>query len=450
MSSDELLTRPMGALFARFCTASVLGMIGISIYILADTFFIANGIGANALAALNIAIPGFTTVSALGILLGIGCATCYAFETGMGTPQEEAQRYYRVGVLAAVVIGSAFCILGQTCSRPVSYMLGADETTIADCADYLRVTWLFAPAFLLNQVYLAFIRNLDKPRVAMVSMLAGSVFNVVMDYVFIYVWRFGVQGAALATAGSPIVGLCISIPVATFGKGTQLHLGRIDWKEVSIKRILSGGVSSFIVELSLAISLFLVNALMLRLEGTIGVAAYGIVANIAFVPAAIFTGEGQALQPIVSMNYGAGKKERTYSAFRIAAVTALVSGIAFWLIGVLDAQGLVAAFNRDADPHLQALAVRGVDLYFTAFIPMGVNVILSYFFQAVLNVRDSVLISVLRGLVIISVLAILFAYVSGTEGVWIATTVTESITLAYGLFALRSWRQKAARQDALN
>ncbi|MGI6153883.1 MAG: MATE family efflux transporter [Christensenellaceae bacterium] len=437
MLKENLLKEKTGKLYARFCVSGVLGMIGISLYVLADTFFIANGIGQTALAALNIAIPIYSLITAVGLLFGIGCCSSYSVSKGMGDTK-KAEGYFTFAVLGGAAVGLVFLLLGLFLSENIAFALGATAETIGHCKTYLQVILGFAPMFILNQVFLAFMRNIERPKAAMASMLAGSIFNIVMDYVTVYIWGWGMFGAAIATAFSPIVGMGITLPfIASKKSGLKLTRTRITGGMV--KNVFAGGTSSFVVELSVGIVVLIFNMIMLRLIGNIGVAAYGIISNVSIVAYSIFTGMGQALQPIVSTNYGAAQKSRIKSTLGTAVVAALAAGIGFYLVGLFGAEWITAAFNGENSIELARITENGIRVYFIAFIPMGINVVMSYFFQSVLAMRQSLTISLMRGFVLIAVFALLLSNILGVTGVWLSALAAEAVTIVYALISAGKW-----------
>lgn len=180
--------------FCRYVSANVMGMIALSCYILADTFFIANAIGADGLTALNIAIPVYNLINAAGLMTGVGGGTRYAILRAQGE-NESANRLFSGMVLLA--------------AAPLAALLGADAVTLPLCSVYLRTILCFAPFFLLNSTLQAFVRNDGAPRLAMAGMLTSSLSNVVLDWVFMYPMGMGMFGAAIATCIAPILSLCV-------------------------------------------------------------------------------------------------------------------------------------------------------------------------------------------------------------------------------------------------
>lgn len=267
--------------FCRYVSANVLGMLGLSCYILADTFFIANAIGADGLTALNIAIPVFNLINAAGLMTGVGGGTRYAILRAQGE-NDAANRLFSGMVLLAAGAGCALLAVGAVAARPLAALLGADAVTLPLCSVYLRTILCFAPFFLLNSTMQAFVRNDGAPRLAMAGMLTSSLSNVVLDWVFMYPLGLGMFGAAIATCIAPILSLCV---LSTHFARPASRL-RFSVRGAALRpaaRALSLGASSFVCELSSGVVLLVFNLLILHFTGNVGVAAYGIIANLALV-----------------------------------------------------------------------------------------------------------------------------------------------------------------------
>ena len=194
--------------FRRYAAPGVLGMIGISCYILADTFFVAKGTGSLGLAALNIAIPAYNLMNGLGLMVGVGGATHYSLCRAQGDAV-EADRTFTHTLLLGLCIALLFVLTGTFGVVPLSRLLGANAETLDMTAVYLRLLLCFAPFFVTNNVMIAFVRNDGEPGRAMAGMIAGSLFNIVFDWVFIFPCGLGMFGAALATGASPLVSLLV-------------------------------------------------------------------------------------------------------------------------------------------------------------------------------------------------------------------------------------------------
>ena len=358
-----------------------MGMIGLSCYILADTFFIANAIGADGLTALNIAIPVYNLINAAGLMTGVGGGTRYAILRAQGE-NEAANRLFSGMVLLAAGAGCALLALGALAAAPLAALLGADAVTLPLCSVYLRTILCFAPFFLLNSTLQAFVRNDGAPRLAMAGMLTSSLSNVVLDWVFMYPMGMGMFGAAIATCIAPILSLCV---LATHFARPASRL-RFCARGAALRpaaRALGLGASSFVCELSSGVVLLVFNLLILHFTGNVGVAAYGIIANLALVGLAIFTGVAQGIQPLTSHAYGTGSATELRQLLRLAVWLVLALAVIIYLAVNLWPDPLISAFNRDADPQLADIARAGMRIYFVGFFFAGPNLVLAAYFSAV-------------------------------------------------------------------
>ena len=195
-------------LFIKYVSLNVLGMIGLSCYILADTFFIARGIGSDGLTALNIAIPIFNFVNGIGLMLGMGSATKYAILKAQNK-NNEANIIFTNSLIYILIISVLFIAVSIFFTSHIAYILGARDNIHTMTNIYIKMILLFSPMFMLNNVLLGFVRNDNHPRLAMIAMLMGSLFNIVFDYIFIFLFNMGIFGAVLATVFSPIVSILI-------------------------------------------------------------------------------------------------------------------------------------------------------------------------------------------------------------------------------------------------
>ncbi len=282
--------------YTKYAFFNVLGMLGLSCYILADTFFVAKGLGSNGLAALNLAIPIYSFIHGSGLMLGIGGATRYSIAKSQGQT-DRMNLIFSHTAFSVCVLSIVFFTVGLLGADVITRILGADDAIFSMCRTYLQVLLLFSPLFMLNDMVLCFVRNDGAPRLVMVSMLAGSFLNIFLDYVFIFSFHMGIFGAVLATGFAPAIGLAVQ---STFfiQKKNHFRLVKRPLRLQLLGQILSTGVPSLITELSSGIVIMAFNAIILGLMGNIGVAAYGIIANLSIVVIALYTGIAQGIQPL--------------------------------------------------------------------------------------------------------------------------------------------------------
>lgn len=427
-------TPALGAEFGRYAVLSVLGMMAVSCYILADTFFVAQGLGSEGLAALNLAIPVYNIIHGIGLLLGMGGATRFSVLKSQQA-HDEANVVYTHTLAMAAAAAVVFVLAGLTVPGPLAALLGAEGTVHTMTTTYLRVLLLFAPAFVFNDVLQCYVRNDGAPQLSMAATVTGSLANIVMDYIFIFPCGLGILGAVLATGFSPVIGILIQAP--------HWFSARCGFRPVCTRpsrrtaaRIAALGVPSLLDQLSGAVVMVTFNFLILRLAGNTGVAAYGVVANLSLVVLAVYSGLAQGMQPLVSRAWGHGQRPDLFRLLRYALLSMAAVSVVLYL-GIFVGAGTIAGvFNSEADPTLQAIAVQGLRLYFVGAPFAGANVILCLWFTSVERPVPAQTISLLRGLFVIVPVALLLAAVFGMTGVWLAFPVSECLVslVSCGLF----------------
>lgn len=429
--------------FAQYVSLNIAGMIGLSCYILADTFFVAKALGTAGLAALNLSISLFSVLQGVGLMLGIGGATRFSISRSEGNDEKSASAFLHA-LLGGAVFAALFLAAGLFFAEPLSALLGADAVTLPYTSVYIRTIYSFSPFFLLNNILLAFVRNDGNPRLSMAAMLMSSFSNIVLDYVFMFPLSMGIFGAAFATGLSPVISLAILSLHFLRGK-SSLRLKKCRIRLAALRDIGALGFSSLITELASAVALITFNLLILGIAGNTGVAAYGVVANIALIVTAIFVGVAQGVQPLTSDCFGRGDRAGLGSVLRCALLLTAVLSVALYGVLFLFAEPVVAAFNSEGDPVLAAIAGEGMRIYFIGYFFAGVNIVASAFLSAVTRYKSAMLISVLRSCALIVPLALLLGWLLQMTGVWLAFVVTELLVLGISAFCL--WRfRRAARQ----
>ena len=428
--------------FSRYTVLSVLGTLGVSCYILADTFFVSKGLGTSGLAALNIAIPAYNFIHGTGLMIGMGGATKFSVCKSQGN-QMLVDKIYTNTIYLAVLFSIAFMLPGFFCPRQLAFVLGADMTILEMTAVYLRWLLLFSPAFILNDVLLCFVRNDANPQLAMCAMLIGSFFNVIMDYIFIFPLHMGIFGAVFATGISPVISILMMTLHWMKNRNSFHFAGRGICMKV-VQWDLSLGFPSLIAQISSGIVMITFNSIILKLEGNTGVAAYGIIANISLVVVAIYTGIAQGAQPLVSCFYGENNREQIQAVLCYAIFTTLaLSGILYVLIFVL-AQPIAAIFNSECNARLQTIAVTGLKLYFISTPFVGYNIILATFFTSIERAFPAHILSVLRGLILIIPTAFILSSLWKMTGVWFAYPVTEISAALLGFVIYKNGKKRTA------
>lgn len=430
--------------FGKYAFLNMLGMLGLSCYILADTFFVAGGLGAEGLAALNLAIPVYSFLHGSGLMLGMGGATRYSILRNRGKQREGDEAFTRTMGMAVVLAG-VFLTFGMFFSGNISALLGAEGNIFQMCRTYLRTLLLFSPAFLMNDAVLCFVRNDGAPQLSMAAMVGGSFSNIILDYIFIFPLHMGIFGAVFATGLAPLISLAILSPYF-FKRKNHFHIVKCRVPLREIRYILASGLPSLVAELSSGIVMIIFNVMILNMEGNVGVAAYGVIANLSLVVIALYTGVAQGIQPLLSKYYGMGKTCEIRAVFRYAAVTVCLLSVLIYGLVLFYGNDIVMAFNGEGNQKMQNIAVWGIKLYFAGCLPAGINIIMAVFFTSTDFVNPAGLISVLRGFVLIIPLAFLLSAVWQMTGLWLTFPMTEGLTAVFAFILYSRCAEKLFTQ----
>ena len=425
--------------FFKYVSQNIFGLLGTSCYILADTYFIAQAAGTDGVTLLNLCLPIYNLIFAFGSMIGLGAATRYAILRAQG--DARAQRYFSNAIFSVCILAVPFMLVGIFRPDGLLRLMGGDADIVALGMNYARIFLMFTPFFMCNYVVASFVRNDGDPSLAMVATLSGSLFNVVFDYIFIFLMGLGLPGAALATAISPI--LSIAVCSAHFiKKSNTITFVR---KAPSVRLLAQScqlGISGFVGELSSGVTTTVFNFLLLRLAGNVAVAAYGVVANFALVATAIFNGVAQGAQPLVSQCYGKNEMAGARKLLLLGCGTAL--GLAALLYGVVFGytDALTALFNSENSALMAEFAHSGMRIYFVGYFFAGCNIVAAGYLGAVNRPAEASITSLCRGMVAIVVCSLVLSALFGMNGVWAAFPVSEAITLALTVFLLK---RKAGR-----
>ncbi len=433
--------------FFQYVFLHMLGSLGTSFYILADTFFTARRLGSNGLAALNLCISIFSLMHGVGLMLGIGGATRFTLSEKQ---KEKGDVIFSKTLVMGMGAGLLFAGAGLLANRPMALFLGADQETLEMTHIYLATILSFSPCFIGNNILLAFVRNDGNPKLAMVAVLTSSLINVLLDYVFLFICNMGIFGAAFASGISPLLSMGVLLLHVKGKKVGFSWISPLRWKErncrIGVGQILGPGLSSLVGEMATAVALYTFNWTMWKIGGNTGVAAYGIVANLALVATALFVGISQGMQPLVS---GACVREenRTMGVLqKLGFGSALALAGLLYLVAAGGAVPITAVFNGENDVALAQLAVLGLRLYFLGYFAAGVNIVGTAFLSALDAPGPALVISLFRScLLMVPILLGLVAWL-GTTGAWLSFLCTETPVAIYMFYKLHqrdSFQKKA-------
>ena len=432
--------------FIKYISQNVFAMIGMSCYIIADTFFISKAAGTDGITVLNLALPLYGVIFAIGAMIGVGSATRFAI--AKERDGQDVHRYFSNAIIYDIIIGAVISLIGFFFTEQIMKIMGADSTIIKAGIGYNRVFLVFAPAFMINYTVTGFVRNDKDSGLAMCATLISCIANVILDYIFMFPMKMGMKGAALATSISPVISILIN-SAHFFKRRNSVRFRRIT---LSPKLLISScglGFSAFISEISSAVTTTVFNFILLNISGNTAVAAYGVVANFALVATAVFNGTAQGNQPLLSEEFGKGNKDGVKRLLRNVIITALFLAVIIISMVYIFTTPFVELFNSDNSSELACMAYKGMRIYFTGFIFASVNIIGSSYFAATEKAKPAFVISTLRGVVLNIAAAFILSGFMGINGVWASFAVAELITFFVTLLFIikTSKREKKSERN---
>lgn len=436
---EELLVEKEYKLFFKYLIPAVTGTVAIGLLIFIDTVFVGRGIGAKGLAALNVVIPAFTFYSCVGYLLGMGGATIAAIDEGRGNSQNK-NRIFTTCMILGVIITIALVVIQNLFLDSMAKMLGATGEILPLAKEYLKVIANGAGLYLIPHVLNAFIRNDKNPTLTMIGMILCGVTNLVLDYIFIFIFGWGMFGAAVATCTAQFVYMMVLF-THFLKKDKTLKFVKPDIKFVDIKRVLNTGLPSFVNELSSGITIFLFNICLFRLAGNLSVAAYSIILNINFLVYLFYMGVAQALQPLVSYNFGSGRIDRMKKFLKLGLITNVIFAVLVLLTLIFHSEAVISLFNKD-NVTLRVLTSENILKFFSATIFMGINIVLATYFQAREKGKASTYIMLSRALVLVVIGVYILPKFFGVDGIWFTILFAETITFIGILIWLKKYKYK--------
>ena len=413
----------------RFVLPCIGTMLFTSIYGIVDGLCVSNFVGKTAFAAVNLIMPVPMLVGTVGFMLGTGGSAIVGITLGEGD-KARADRYFSLFLSTALIAGIVLSVLGMLLLRPVALMLGAEGEMLDYALRYGRVLMLSVPTFILQNMFQSFFVTAEKPHLGFYFTVGAGCTNMVLDVLLVGILHWSVEGAAIATFLSQIVGGLLPIFYFLDHKNTsRLHLRKTQLYSKVLLDACINGSSELMTNLSLSLVNILYNYQLLRLAGENGVAAYGVIMYACFLFIAVYVGYAFGSAPIVSFHYGAGSRAEVHNLYekslRLIAVVAVTLTAASMVI-----IPYVARFFVGYDPELLALTSRAFRLYALSFVIMGFNVYASSFFTALGDGVTSALIAFLRTLVFQIAAVLILPAILGIDGIWLAVTAAELAALA--------------------
>ena len=416
----------------RFVYPSIVMMVFTSIYSVVDGYFVSNFVGKTPFAALNLIFPVAGVFGAVGFMVGTGGSAIVARTLGEGRP-EDANRYFSMMVEATVASGVVLTLLALWLMRPIAVLLKAEGEMLEYSVLYGCVLSLGLVPFMLQNVFQSFLVAAERPKLGLAVTAAAGVTNMVLDLLFIAVFRWGLAGAAAATALSQAGGGVIPLVYFLSGKNDVL---RLSWAKPEWRVLLdtcTNGFSEVMSNISSAVVGILYNLQLMRLAGENGVAAFGTIMYVNFFFLAISLGYSIGSSPIISYHYGAENYQELQGLFKKSMLLNGATGLVMTAASILFAKPVTAIFVG-YDPELFALTSQGFLVYSLRYLFSSIVIFGSGFFTALGDGLTSAVISFLRAIVFQVASILLLPVLFGVDGIWLVGITAETLAVTVAAF----------------
>ena len=424
----------------RFVLPSIVMMVFTSIYGVVDGLFVSNFAGKTAFASINLIMPFLIILGAMGFMLGTGGTALVSRVLGEGD-KERANEYFSMITLFGILLGVILTVVGVLAMRPMAILLGATEAMVDDCVLYGRIVVCFLTSFMLQNMFQSFLIAAERPKFGLLITLAAGVTNMVLDALFVGVFRWGIAGAAIATGISQTVGGVVPLMYFLFSKSSPLRLRWTKFEAQPLLRSCANGSSELMSNISGSLIGMLYNAQLMRFLGEDGVATYGVLMYVQFIFVAIDIGYSIGCAPIISYHYGAQNHPELRNLLTKGLKVMGILGIVM-TITAISLSGTLANIFVGYDATLCELTRHAFHLFSFAFLLAGFNIFLSSFFTALNNGGVSAAISFLRTLVFQAASVILLPMALDVDGLWWAASAAEALAFVVSIGFLLALKGK--------
>lgn len=424
----------------RFTLPSIVMMIFTSIYGVVDGFFVSNYVGKTPFAAVNFIMPFLMILGAVGFMFGTGGGALIAKTMGEGK-HDKAKKLFSLFVYVTAAVGIVIAALGFIFIRPIAELLGAEGEMLKNCVTYGRVILLALPFYMLQYEFQSFFATAEKPQLGLAVTVAAGLTNIVLDALFIAVFKWGLVGAAAATALSQTVGGTIPLIYFSRPNSSLLRLTKTEFDGRSLLKACTNGSSELMTNISMSLVSMLYNVQLMKYAGENGVAAYGVLMYVNMIFIAAFIGYSVGTAPITSYNYGSGNNSELKgmlkkSVFIIGAFA--VSMFAFAQLLAFPLSKIFVGYDKE----LLELTLRGFRIFSFSFLFAGISVFGSSFFTALNNGLVSALISFLRTLVFQIAAVLILPSLIGIDGIWLSIIAAEIMSMIITVLFIFKFRNR--------
>ena len=433
----DFLNSKIKPMYFKYLSAAFGSAMITSVYSIVDTAMVGQYHGPEGTAALAVVAPVWNIIYSLGLLMGIGGSVIFSTKRGSEKGDGSENQYFTSAVIGAIILSVLAWGGVLSFERPIMTFFGADESLLMLAQEYMRPIKYVFPLFLLNQMLAAFLRNDGNPGLATIGVLSGGIFNVFGDYFFVFTCDMGIYGAGLATAIGSGISFLAMLSHFVSRKNT-LRLVKPEKLLRKLREISVTGFSTFFIDVAMGILTVLFNRQIMRYLGANALAIYGPIIQVStFVQCCAYS-VGQASQPIISTNFGAGNAERIRETLHLALWTTVFFGV-FWTALSMACPNVYIRIFMAPTPEILEMAPAIVRTYALSFLLLPFNIFSTYYFQAIMKPKAAFIVSVARGLVISGILIIVLPILISADAIWFAMPVTELLVMIYAAAAIQKY-----------
>ena len=417
-----------------FTISSIIMMVFSSIYGIVDGLFVSNFVGKDAFAAVNFIYPFILILGTVGFMLGTGGSALVAKTLGE-EKKEKANQLFSMFVYVSIISGIIIAIAGILTIRPITALLGAEGELLENSVKYGRILLLGLPFYMLQIEFQSFYVTAEKPHLGLVITVISGVTNMVLDALLIAVFKLGIQGAAIATISSQILGSTISLIYFASKNKSLLKLSKPKFDGKSLLKACTNGSSELMSNISMNLVGMLYNIQLLKYVGEDGVSAYGVLMYVCMIFLAIFIGFSIGVAPIIGYNHGAQNHDELKNVYKKSMMIIIVSSVVMVVLSLVFTNPLAKLFVG-YDDALFNLTKRAFYIFSFSYLFSGLAIFGSSFFTALNNGLISALISFLRTLVFQIAAVFLLPLILDVDGIWLSVVVAELMAAVFSIIFL--------------
>lgn len=454
-NSNPLGTQPIGKLLLRYAIPTIISNVVNSLYNMVDQIFIGNGVGYLGNAATNIILPLMTFVMALGMMVGDGAAAHMSLNLGKGK-QKNAARGVGNAVTLTVAIGVTVAVLTEIFLRPLCHLFGATTDNLAYALEYGRIVALGFPFALTCCSFGSIIRADGRPKQTMFGLMLGCITNMILDPIFIFIFDWGVAGAAIATVIGQFLNAAYYIYCMTRCQFIKLRKEDVRLSRQVCKSVCSLGASSFITQGSTVLVIIVLNnalstyGALSQYGADIPLAALGITMKVNQLVSGVAVGIASGVQPIIGYNYGSGQYDRVKKAFKCSLTVGTLILFAAFIVFQVFPEKIVLLFGQESELYME-FAVKCFRTYLGGCFLIPAGAVTGIFFQAIGKTIPAALLSLSRQVIILIPAVVILGALGGVEGILWSGAISDCLSGFIALITVAvSWKGIFGKDEVKN